>query len=69
MAALHIMGYLNLRYNSRLAFDLSYSDIDHSKFWDGGLADFYEGAVEVIPADAPTPERGRGGFTNEGRQQ
>ena len=32
-AALHIMGYLKLRHNSRLVFDTSYPNIDHSNFF------------------------------------
>ena len=31
-AVLQIMGYLKLRHNSRLVFDPSYHDIDHSYF-------------------------------------
>ena len=42
-AALYIMGYLKLRYNSRLVFDPSYSDIDHSNFQKCNWKDFYEG--------------------------
>ena len=42
---LHIVGYLKLRHNSRLAFDPFYLNIDHSKFWDCDWTDFYEGAV------------------------
>ena len=33
-AVLHIMGYLKVRYNSKLMFDPSYLDIDHSNFWE-----------------------------------
>ena len=44
-AVLHIMGYLKLRHNSRLMFDPSYPNIDHSNFWDCDWTDFYEGAV------------------------
>ena len=50
-AALHIMGYLKLRHNSRLAFDPPYPNIDQSNFH------FYEDAVEAIPPNAP-PLRG-----------
>ena len=46
---LHIMGYLKLRHNSRLAFDSFYLDIDHSYFWEYDWTNFYEGAVEAIP--------------------
>ena len=57
-AALHIMGYLMLRHNSRLMFDPSYPNIDHSNFQDCDWIDFYEGAVEAIPPNAP-PLRGK----------
>ena len=50
--ALHIIGFLKLRHNSRLAFDPSYCDIDHSIFWDCDWTDFYEAAVEAIPPNA-----------------
>ena len=55
--ALHIMGYLKLRHNSRSTFDPSYPDIDHSNFWDCDWTDFYEGAVEAIPPNTPPPRR------------
>ena len=55
--ALHIMGYLKLRYNSRLAFDPSYPNIDHSNFWDCDWTDFYEGALEAIPPNTPPLRR------------
>ena len=51
-AALHIMDYLKLRHNSRLAFDPSFLNINHRKFWHCYWADFYEDAVEVIPSNA-----------------
>ena len=31
-AVLHIMGYLKLKHNLRLAFDPSYPDVDYSNF-------------------------------------
>ena len=49
------MGYLKLRYNSRLAFDPFYLDIYHSNFKECDRTDFYEGVVEAIPPDAPPP--------------
>ena len=39
-------------HNSRLAFDPSFHDIDHSNFWECDWIDFNEGAVNVIPANA-----------------
>ena len=52
-AALYIIGYLKLRHNSRLAFDPSYPTMNHSNFWDCDWTDFFEGAVEAIPPNAP----------------
>ena len=54
-AALHIMGYLKLRHNSRLVFNHSYPNIDNSNFCDCDWTDFYEGAVEAIPSHTPRP--------------
>ena len=52
-AALHIMGYLKLRHNSRLVFDPSYHDkVILGIWWDK----FYEGAVETIPPNIPLPK-------------
>ena len=51
-AALHIMGYLNFRNNTRFAFNPSNPDIDHSNFLECDWTDFYEGAVEAIPPNA-----------------
>ena len=52
-AVLHIMGYLKVRHNSRLMFDPSYPDIDHSNFQEYDWTDFYECAVEAITPNAP----------------
>ena len=46
------MGYLKLRYNSKLTFDPSYPEIDYSNFWECDWKDFYKGAVEAIPLNA-----------------
>ena len=54
-AALHIMGYQKLRHNSRLMFDPSYPDIDHSNFQECNWTDFFEGAVETIPPNTSSP--------------
>ena len=54
-AVLHIMIYLKLRHNSRLAFDPSYPNMEQSNFQDCDWKDFYEGAVEPIPPNAPLP--------------
>ena len=52
---LHIMGYLKLRHNTRLAFDPSYPIIDHRNFQECDGADVYDGAVEAIPPNVPPP--------------
>ena len=43
-AMLHIMGYLKLRHNTRLMFDPSYPDINHSNSLDCNWTDFIDGA-------------------------
>ena len=57
-AALHIMGYLKLRHNSRLVFDPSYPDTDPYNFCECDWADFYDGLVEAIPTNT-SPQRGK----------
>ena len=54
-AASHIMDYLKLRHNSRLALDPSYTNINHSIFQACDWTNFYEGAVEAISPNAPQP--------------
>lgn len=54
-AALHIMAYLRDHNNSRMAFDPSYPDINMGSFKDHDWGDFYEGAEEAIPTNAPRP--------------
>ena len=54
-AVLHIMGYLKLRHNSRLAFDPSYPDIGHSNFQECDWTGLYGDAVEAVPPNAPLP--------------
>ena len=55
-AVLRIMGYLKLRHYSRLVFDPSYPDIDHSNFWESDWTNFYDGAMEAIPPNIPPPK-------------
>ena len=58
-AALHIMGYLRQKHNSRMFMDPSYPKIDRSTFNDGAdWKEFYGEISEAIPHDAPEP-RGR----------
>ena len=56
--ALHIMHYLKLRHISKLAFDHSNPNIDHSNFGRYDWTDFYDGSVEAIPQNAPL-QRGK----------
>ena len=39
-AMLHVMDYVKLGHNSRLAFDPSYPNIDHTTFQECGWKDF-----------------------------
>ena len=57
-AVLHIMGYLKLKHNFKLAFDTSYSNIDHRNFQECDWTDYYEGDMETIPPNA-SPPRGK----------
>jgi hypothetical protein len=54
-AALHIMGYLRLKHNSRLIFDPTYPDIDHTTFPTYDWTEFYGDVDEAIPPDMPPP--------------
>ena len=55
-AALHIMGYLKNKHNSRLFLDPTYPTIDHSSFNDGAdWREFYGPVTEAIPPNAPLP--------------
>ena len=54
-AVLHIFAYLDKKHNSRMAFDLTYPDIDMSVFKTCEWKEFYEQAKEPVPPDAPPP--------------
>jgi hypothetical protein len=54
-AALHIMGYLRLRHNSRLIFDPSYPKINKKLFPKYDWTEFYGDVEEAIPPDMPEP--------------
>ena len=51
-ALLHVIGYLELKNNSWLAFDPIYFNIHQSKFWECDWRDFYVGTVEAISPNA-----------------
>ena len=52
-AVLNIMGYLKCRYNSRLVFDPTYPNIDHTNFFECDWTDFCQDVVVTIPFNAP----------------
>jgi hypothetical protein len=53
--ALHVMGYLQLKHNSRLIFDPTYPDIDQTAFPSFEWMEFYSNVEEAIPPDMPPP--------------
>jgi hypothetical protein len=53
--ALHIMGYLKNKHNTRLVFDPTYPDIDKGDFPKYDWTEFYGNAKELMPADMPPP--------------
>jgi hypothetical protein len=55
----HIVGYLKARPKRTLAFDPFYPNIDESQFVKCDWHDFYRGAAEPIPGDAPEPHGNR----------
>ena len=54
-AALHIMGYLQLKHNSLLIFDPTYPAIDQTAFPIYDWTEFYGDVEEAIPPDMPPP--------------
>ena len=54
-AALHVMGYLKQKHNSRLIFDLSYPKNDMSSFPTYDWTEFYSDEQEAIMYDMPEP--------------
>ncbi len=52
---LHVMGYLQLKHNSRLIFDLTYPDIDQTVFPSFEWMEFYGNVEEAIPPNIPLP--------------
>ena len=51
----HIFGYLKAKPKKFLAFDHHHPDIDESRFVQCDWHDFYRGAKEPVPEDAPVP--------------
>ena len=54
-AALHVMGYLKQKHNSRLIFDPTYPSIDMSSFPTYDWTEFYGDVQEAIPHGMPKP--------------
>ena len=54
-AAIHIMGYLQFKHNTRLVFDPSYPEICESDFPYFDWTEFYGNVTEAIPTDMPQP--------------
>jgi hypothetical protein len=57
-AVYHIFGYLKSHPKRKIAFNPSYPDISKSRFLQHDWTDFYRGATEAIPPNAP-PARGK----------
>ncbi len=53
--ALHVMGYLRLKHNSRLIFDPTYPVIIQTAFPSFEWTEFYGDVEEAIPPDMPPP--------------
>jgi hypothetical protein len=53
--ALHVMGYLWLKHNSRLIFDPTYPDTDQTAFPSFEWMEIYGNVEEVSPPDMPPP--------------
>ena len=55
-AAMHIVSYLKVKHNSRLALDPTYPSIDYDSFnKEAEWETFYKGAKEAVPPNAPKP--------------
>ena len=51
----HMFGYLKAKPKKTLAFDPTHPDIDEARFEHHDWHDFYRGAKELIPGNAPEP--------------
>ena len=54
-AVYHVLAYLKKKHNARLVLNPSYPKIDTNKFREENWNDFYRGAKEAIPPNAPEP--------------
>jgi len=55
LTALHVMGYLKLKHNTRLVFDPTYPEIDMTMFPKQDWKQFYGDVAEAIPDNMPRP--------------
>ncbi len=55
VAALHVFSYLKLKSNFRLIFDRMEPKVEDSNFVECDWSDFYPGASEALPPNAPKP--------------
>ncbi len=53
--ALHVMGYLYMKHNSRLIFDPMYPAVDQTAFPSFEWMEFCGDVEEAIPPDMPSP--------------
>lgn len=54
-ALYHIFAYLKNKHNSRIVFDPTYPDIDHTAFKECDWKNIYGDVKEAVPPDAPEP--------------
>jgi hypothetical protein len=54
-ALMHIIGFLRINHNSRMAYDSSYPTIDMNVFKPNDWKSFYGNVEESIPNNAPEP--------------
>ena len=55
-AAVHVMAHVGKRYNFKLVYDPSYSEIDHNVFKKCDWTVFYRDVKKAIPMNAPEPQ-------------
>ena len=51
--AVHLIAHDGQRYNSRLVYDPSYPEIDHSVFKKCDWSEFFRDSKEALPMNAP----------------
>jgi hypothetical protein len=54
-AAIHIIGYLREKHNTRFIFDPTYPKINENDFPQFDWTEFYGDVAEAIPTDMPKP--------------